>query len=451
MLWSLSKSVLRGLIVAVTALLTMGMAQASAPGDVTVVYSGNLDGELEPCGCTREGDFGGIRRIATGVDTLRAEHPDLFLLSTGGLFSTDLPTHRITNQYILRGLAQLGYDAVGVQWGDLAYGADFLRGTSLPLVASNWLGDGFPAVRHVSRSGRKLAYFQWLAPGQSPYQGMHGEHARVTGEVAGLASALAEAQAAGALTVLGTTLAAAQAKAVLPLDQVDILIMHAKDEQFGEPEQVGKTLLLVPGSRGQRLGRVDLTLGPDGRIVRWRHAVIPLPESVADAPRMESWYAAYTQALRQDYDRRVAIEKQAAGDSPYLGNEGCKACHAQAYTAWQDTPHAGAFATLQGVDKSFDANCIGCHTVGFGQPGGFIDPEVSGHLLGVGCEACHGPGRSHAVSPGTEGFGEGRKKAGPHTCAGCHNDTHSPSFRFEGYWPRIRHGREAAAAVSGRP
>lgn len=423
---------------------------ASAAGELTLVYSGSLLGELEPCGCTREGDLGGIRRNATVVDRLRAERPGLFLVSSGGLFSTQLPTHRITNRYILTGLAALDYDAIGVQWGDLVYGTDFLRSASLPWVASNWLGTEFLPVRRVRRNGRELAYFQWLVPEQSPYRRMLGKHGHVSGDTTALARALAEARAGGALTVLATTLTAAEAKEALPLEEVDVLILPWDREEFGEPERVGKTLILVPGTRGQRLGRVDLTLGPDGRIARWRNEVIPLAESVPNAPRLDAWYAGYTEALKQEYARRVAREKEAAGESPYVGQEVCKACHEQAYAIWEATRHAHAFASLQAVNKAFDANCIGCHTVGFGQPGGFIEPEVSGHLLNVGCEACHGPGKAHAASGGTVRL-SGEHRPGPETCAGCHHHNHSPSFQYQSYWPRIQHGREAQTSAAAKP
>src|SRR3569832_2391767 len=51
---------------------------------VTLIYSGNVDGELEPCGCSPEGDLGGVRRTATLLDHLRAEQTNLFAGSAGG-------------------------------------------------------------------------------------------------------------------------------------------------------------------------------------------------------------------------------------------------------------------------------------------------------------------------------------------------------------------------------
>ena len=49
----------------------------------TLVYSGNLDSELEPCGCSEEGDLGGLRRHATVLAQLREQHPELVALSSG--------------------------------------------------------------------------------------------------------------------------------------------------------------------------------------------------------------------------------------------------------------------------------------------------------------------------------------------------------------------------------
>src|SRR3990170_6934905 len=120
--------------------------------DVSIVYSGNLDGELEPCGCSAEGDLGGIRRQATLVQQLRAENPDLFVISSGGFLSSESANDRLKSEYILKGIATLGYDAIGVQWSDLSYGPEFLETTPLPWTASNWIAkDDIQSQRSITR------------------------------------------------------------------------------------------------------------------------------------------------------------------------------------------------------------------------------------------------------------------------------------------------------------
>jgi hypothetical protein len=58
---------------------------------------------------------------------------------------------------------------------------------------------------------------------------------------------------------------------------------------------------------------------------------------------------------------------------------------------------------------------VPCHVTGRGQPGGFVDPEATPHLVDVQCEVCHGPGGGHpsGEAPGLEAMQA--------TCAGCHS------------------------------
>ena len=412
---------------------------AGAAQSATLIYSGNLDGELEPCGCTAEGDLGGVRRRATMIQRLRGEIPDLFVVSSGGLLSGFAANGRLTNEYILKGLEVIGYDAVGLQWDDLQYGADFLQASSLPWVASNWLDKQFSPARRVQHGPLTAMVFTWLDPRTSPQQSMKGHHSRVSDDASVLAKAVAQAKRHGALTIVTTTLALKDARDILPMKDIDILLVHSNYENYGEPQQLGKTLVLQPGSRGMRLGRVDIELDARGRIATWRHEVIPLPKSVPDDPRLKDWYAEYTARIKENYAQLVALRKaQASGDTPYAGEEPCQYCHQDAYAVWSKSRHAKAFSSLEDVNKSFDPNCLQCHTVGFNQPGGFIDMDATASLTDVQCESCHGAARQHVKSGGTTPVANAGWRP-MEMCAQCHTQPHSPSFNFDKYWPHIAH------------
>jgi hypothetical protein len=177
-------------------------------------------------------------------------------------------------------------------------------------------------------------------------------------------------------------------------------------------------------------------------VTDWSHEVIAIPETVEPSPRMAEWYEAYHAATVSDYRERVA-ERQAidAGERPYAGVAVCRTCHAGAYSVWEKSGHARAFPNLEAVDKQFDPFCVKCHTVGFLQPGGFLDGELTSHLKGVQCESCHGPSAAHAAAPDqarSARFGQTKSEF----CATCHMREHSPAFTLEGYWPRIAHTRE---------
>ena len=96
---------------------------------------------------------------------------------------------------------------------------------------------------------------------------------------------------------------------------------------------------------------------------------------------------------------------------------------------------------------------IGCHVVGFEQPGGFCRLADAPTWANVGCESCHGPGAGHIASPGDRAAWSKRFVANTPeaVCVGCHNQEHSDQFNFATYRPRILgpgHGQplEPAAA-----
>lgn len=409
--------------------------------ELTFIYSGNLDGELEPCGCSESGDMGGLRRRATLLESLRQQNSQLVAVSSGGLLSAQMTSNAIKNRYILNAVSQLEYDAVGLQWTDLAHGMEALDTAALPWVASNWKDGTFARQQRIERDTINLTYTQWLDPASSPYRQMGSSQLRTLDDTSTLSNILSKARKRGDLTMLGTTLSLQQAQHNLPLELVDILIIEAAYEEPGEPIQTGDTLILQPGSRGMRLGKVNLTLNQNGRISQWQHEVLTMPPSVADAPSLQQWYDNYNEEIKQLYQQRVA-QRQAnqQGKSPFVGAQQCQACHATSYPVWQESEHAKAIADLQTVGKSYDPECLICHTVGLGTNGGYLDQFSTPNLANVQCENCHGAGREHAESAGQTPITTSLPEEA--ACQNCHNRSHSPEFNYTDYWPRIHHQKE---------
>lgn len=429
----------RPIFLIVAALCGFAASHPVVSDTLSIVYSGNLDGELEPCGCTEAGNMGGIQRRATLLDQLRKQNSDLIVFSAGGLMSSGAPGDQRRGKYVLKGFAALDYDAIALQWPDLAYGEAFATAAQLPWVASNWIGPTIARHKKVKRGKHTLAFFSWLAPEASPLRKMSGGEPLIEHDAQILQQSLADADSSGSITVLATTLPLARVNQLMPLDAIDILLIEANYEVYGEPFQFGKTLVLQPGSRGMRIGNLELHLTEDGDIAQWHHEVIPLPNTIADAPRLAEWYEAYNAEVKEAYLKKAALRKlRISGASPYAGAKGCRECHQSAYEIWQASRHPTAFKDLQSVGKAFDPACLPCHTVGFDQAGGFVDGYITSHLTSVQCESCHGPGRGHVASQGQERTANAdwsREKI----CRQCHNRSHSPSFNVAAYWTKIAH------------
>jgi len=415
-------------------------AQAAAI-EYSLVYSGNLDGELEPCGCSIEGNSGGILRRAQKLDELRAENPDIFAVSAGGLINNGLLEERLKSKFIFDGYAEIGYDAVAVQWPDIRYGIELAKSEIIPWVVSNWLSDEFVVSRIIKRGDTVLAFFNWLVPEDSPYRAMQGNHEVVDGSKSALLEALKQARKLGALTVLASTYSLSEAQQQLPLHYVDVLMVQSAYEEYSDPKLIDGTLILQAGSRGLRLGKLDLQFVRGEGVISWQHEVISLPPAVKNALRLEAWYQAYNDAVAEAYQASIITKREVRKlgvVSPFVGEKACQVCHAEAHAIYKKTRHAKAFATLERVNKAFDPGCIACHSVGFDKKGGFIDIDSTKHLKNVQCESCHGAGRAHVESVGQAPLGHHNWQP-EQMCAQCHTRPHSPTFDFENYVTKIRH------------
>ncbi|MCW9045209.1 MAG: multiheme c-type cytochrome [Alphaproteobacteria bacterium] len=418
-----------------------GGSVAASSESLTLIYSGNLNGELEPCGCTAEGDLGGIRRQATMLEKLRQENPEAITLSNGGLLKSGSEASTTTNQFILKGYPLLKYDAIGVQWSDLTLGEPELVSQGLPLVASNWRGETLDKQREIIKTNVKAVFFQWLDPENSPYKALPDQVSPVSPNLLQLTQELKQAKEQGKTTILGTSLPRVTALKRLPLNFVDILIVPGQNEQFTEPEKIGNTLILQPGTRGQRLGLINVNLDKNGPHV-YSHSVYAMPKSIPDSEELSLWYKSYTDALLVDYKKLISKKKQTSGKtSDYIGAPACRECHQVEFDQWSQSRHAKAFSSLKNVEKDLDPNCVLCHTVGFNQIQGFLDLKSSPQLANVQCENCHGKGRTHVDSKG-ETPPTIKMTTPEKICVQCHTDGHSPGFDFEKYWPKINHKNE---------
>lgn len=105
----------------------------------------------------------------------------------------------------------------------------------------------------------------------------------------------------------------------------------------------------------------------------------------------------------------------------------CTACHPEQYEFWKSTRHARAYSTLEVTQQQFDGECFRCHTVGFGERGGFQAPPQASGYENVQCSACHGPGARH-MAGGASYVDDRRLETVGTTCIQCHDERHDPEF-----------------------
>lgn len=110
----------------------------------------------------------------------------------------------------------------------------------------------------------------------------------------------------------------------------------------------------------------------------------------------------------------------------YVGSTRCSLCHVNTHTNWAETLHAGALETLEAIGQDKNPVCLPCHTVGFGQAGGFVDRATTDDLAGVGCETCHGAAREHVENIEDRAL-RPTVSISAAVCAVCHQGEHHPN------------------------
>ena len=124
---------------------------------LAIVFSGELDGYLEPCGCAGlENQLGGLKRRHTLLKQLAADGWPLVLLDLGGLTKRTGVQTEIKYRYALESLVEIGYQAVGLGANELklsidslAYALGNVDPATSPIVSANVGVYGFDVAQDM--------------------------------------------------------------------------------------------------------------------------------------------------------------------------------------------------------------------------------------------------------------------------------------------------------------
>ncbi len=425
-----------------------------------LIFSGDLRGEIQPCGCAEEGDMGGLPRRFTFFKQQQSLHSSLFYLDLGNNFPEPSGQGDLKIQLIQSALKKLRPQAVLVGPKEWQNGLKALD-PGIPYLLSNQSPKlPFLTSKTISQAGRQtISITGYLSPELVYFN--QNEQPQIS-------------------PVNPELIARWKAEFVETKDAFRILLFRGNTQELKKFEDSGLFDLIVAGStnddelkqvmkmwtsssvfpmiptKGQ--GILSGKLSASGRFIPENNVNVPagltltwLRGSFEDAPELAETFRNYDAAVKKLFFRNLDRMEKQRRESPFVGNGVCASCHAEIVASWQKSRHAHAFATLEKKGKHFDPECLACHVVGlkpweapenasatdrkFEGGTGFMSLQTTPHLKNVQCENCHGPARTHLENNKIKPANKDPKMI----CANCHQGSHSPVFDFETYWPKIKH------------
>ena len=151
-------------------------------------------------------------------------------------------------------------------------------------------------------------------------------------------------------------------------------------------------------------------------------------------------------------------------EATYSGTDACKGCHLTQYELWDETSHGIYFFddsewlyndVLTDKYVRCGDSMLPCHTIGYNEidKGGYDpayawDSTENAHLLGIGCENCHGPGSEHISGSDKKAdinqiVDQYAGSCGGTDDAGCHGGTRQYGNQTIPGWEESAHATEA--------
>ncbi|MFV0515542.1 MAG: thiosulfohydrolase SoxB [Jhaorihella sp.] len=234
------------------------------------------------------GRVGGLDRVATVVNAIRAERPGALLLDGGDTWHGSYTCLKTAGQDMVNVMNSLKPDAMTFHW-EFTLGSDRLREIvgGLPFAAlgqnifdAEWdePSEDFEPYRFFDSGGARIAVIGqafpympianpgWMFPEYA--FGIRDEHMqKMVDEV--------RAMGADLVVLLSHNGFDVDRKMAARVRGIDVILSGHTHDALPEPVLVGETIIVASGSNGKFVSRVDLDVR-DGRMMGFRHKLIPV-------------------------------------------------------------------------------------------------------------------------------------------------------------------------------
>ena len=260
------------------------------------------------------GRVGGLDRVATVINAMRADRPDAILLDGGDTWHGSYTCYHTQGQDMVNVMNALKPDAMTFHW-EFTLGSERVQELveGLPFAAlgqnifdAEWdePTELFPPYKMFERGGTKVAvigqafpYMPIANPGW-----MFPEYAfGIRDENMQAMVDQVRAEGAECVVVLSHNGFDVDKKMAGIVSGIDVILSGHTHDALPEPVLVGDTIIVASGSNGKFVSRVDLDV-KDGQMMGFRHKLIPI---FSDVIEPDAEVAALIDEQRAPYEAQM--------------------------------------------------------------------------------------------------------------------------------------------------
>ena len=426
---------------------------------VNFIYSANVFGELEPCGCRRN-PTGGMDRKEVLLKKEGLDVVNSLQLDSGDLFFGSTPTppflkdqwnlqaHNIVKAYNL-----LGHDAFVPGELDFASGLEtfksLVREAKFAVVCANlYYGNKLLLKPYVilTKGGKKIGVFGLIgADSALP------EELKVKSYLEAAEKIVKELRSQVDLIIAITHIGLeGDTELAQKVSGIDAIFGGHSQSFLQTPLRVGSTMIFQTSFRNQHIG---IYQGTTNRLIALDTDYSPNAKTAITELHVKN--KSDIEALNKKNTENLFVE-QIPTKKEYQTAIRCAQCHEAQYEFHKKTDHSKAYMTLVQKKQNHNKDCLQCHTLAMGEPEGWqltkelvwnartrpVNPEdfakslprtttenlgrYSKSFINVQCEHCHGSGNEHPFS--NQAF----PKITPQTCVKCHTEAQAPAWYKSG-------------------
>lgn len=271
------------------------------------------------------GRVGGVDRLATLINAIRAERPDNTLFFDGGdTWQGSYTSYKTGGEDMVRVMNALGTDAMTAHW-EFTWGEErvqeLIEKLAFPFLAGNvrdteWEEPVFESISYFERGGVKIGVI-----GQAfPYTPVANPRYKIPTwsfgiREQGVAQAVAKARAEGAelIVLLSHNGFDVDRKLASRVKGIDVVLTGHTHDALPDTVKVGKTLLVASGSHGKFLSRLDLDVR-DGEVKDARYRLMPV---FSDVIEPDADMAKLVADIRNPYMAELQRELAVTGSTLY--------------------------------------------------------------------------------------------------------------------------------------